>query len=114
MCGCVIDTSIGATADIHFLKASAWMGKIEQEAIGPPHVHNVPGGSPIEKGLSVKLIRCEGDSLSPHDGPGLGVDLNQDALKIRETEYNLCDYLNQISRAIEKPVPKLTWQRIYL
>ena len=79
MCGCMIDTALGAAANAHFLAATEWMGKIEQEAIGPLNIHNVPDtvSSPIENDLAVKLIRYEGGFLYPPDGPGLGVELNE-------------------------------------
>jgi len=79
MCGCMIDTALGAAANAHFLAGTEWMGKIEQEAIGPLNIHNVPDtvSSPIENDLAVKLIRYEGGFLYPPDGPGLGVELNE-------------------------------------
>ncbi|MGD9143244.1 MAG: mandelate racemase/muconate lactonizing enzyme family protein, partial [Dehalococcoidia bacterium] len=35
MCGCMINTGLGAAVEAHFLAAIEWMSKIEQESIGP-------------------------------------------------------------------------------
>jgi L-alanine-DL-glutamate epimerase-like enolase superfamily enzyme len=83
MCGCMIDTSLGAAANAHFLAATEWMGRIEQESIGPLNMFNVystAGISPAND-LATKPIRYEGGCLYPPDGPGLGVELNEDAVK---------------------------------
>jgi L-alanine-DL-glutamate epimerase-like enolase superfamily enzyme len=79
MCGCMIDSGIGTAANIHFLAATEWMGKIEQEAIGPLNLHNRPDTvkPPIENDLAVKVPRYEGGFVYPPDGPGLGVELNE-------------------------------------
>ncbi len=79
----MIDTALGAAANAHFLAGTEWMGKIEQEAIGPLNIHNVPDtvSSHIENDLSVNLIRYENGFLYPPDGPGLGGELNEDIVR---------------------------------
>jgi len=79
MCGCMIDTGLGAAASAHFLAATEWMGRIEQEAIGPLNLYNVPDtvSKPITNDLAVKVPRYENGYLYPPDGPGLGVELNE-------------------------------------
>jgi L-alanine-DL-glutamate epimerase-like enolase superfamily enzyme len=83
MTGCMIDTSVGSAANAHFLAATEWMGKIEQESIGPLNMLNVP--DTIKPGmkdpLGKTLLRYEGGFLYPPDGPGLGVELREEALK---------------------------------
>jgi L-alanine-DL-glutamate epimerase-like enolase superfamily enzyme len=83
MCGCMIDTSLGAAANAQFLAATEWMGRIEQESIGPLNMFNVysTAGIAPENDLALKPIRYEGGCLYPPDGPGLGVELNEDALR---------------------------------
>jgi L-alanine-DL-glutamate epimerase-like enolase superfamily enzyme len=83
MCGCMIDTSLGAAANAHFLAATEWMGRMEQEAIGPLNMFNVYSTADISPSndLALKPIRYEGGYLYPPDGVGLGVELNEDALK---------------------------------
>jgi L-alanine-DL-glutamate epimerase-like enolase superfamily enzyme len=83
MCGCMIDTSLGAAANAHFLAATEWMGRMEQEAIGPLNMFNVFNTvkAPLENDLTLKPVRYEGGFLYPPDGPGLGVELNEEAVK---------------------------------
>jgi L-alanine-DL-glutamate epimerase-like enolase superfamily enzyme len=82
MCGCMIDSGLGTAANIHFLAATEWMGKIEQEAIGPLNLHNRPDTvkPPIKNDLAVKVPRYEGGFVYPPDGVGLGVELNEAAV----------------------------------
>lgn len=83
MCGCMIDSGLGAAANAHFLAATEWMGKIEQEAIGPLNLYNIHDtvSNPPKDDLAVKTIRYENGYLYPPDGPGLGVELNEEAVK---------------------------------
>jgi L-alanine-DL-glutamate epimerase-like enolase superfamily enzyme len=82
MTGCMIDTSLGAAANAHFLAATEWMGKIEQESIGPLNMLNVPDtvSMPLKDFLGKTLLRYEGGFLYPPDGPGLGIELREEAL----------------------------------
>jgi L-alanine-DL-glutamate epimerase-like enolase superfamily enzyme len=83
MCGCMIDSGLGAAANAHFLAATEWMGKIEQEAIGPLNLYNIPDtvSTPLKDDLAKKVLRYEKGFLYPPDGPGLGVELNEAAVK---------------------------------
>jgi L-alanine-DL-glutamate epimerase-like enolase superfamily enzyme len=83
MCGCMIDSGLGAAAEAHFLGATEWMGKIEQEAIGPLNLYNIPDtvSTPLKNDLAVKVPRYEKGFLYPPDGPGFGVELNEKAVR---------------------------------
>ena len=83
MNGCMIDTSLGAAANAHFLAATEWMGKIEQESIGPLNMLNVPDtvSTSLKDFLGKTLLRYEGGFLYPPDGPGLGIELKEEALE---------------------------------
>lgn len=83
MCGCMINSGLGAAAEAHFLAATEWMGRIEQEAIGPLNLYNIPDtvSTPLENDLAVKVPRYEKGFLYPPDGPGLGAELNEAAVK---------------------------------
>jgi L-alanine-DL-glutamate epimerase-like enolase superfamily enzyme len=83
MCGCMINSGLGAAVEAHFLAASAWLGKIEQEAIGPLNLYNIHDtvSTPPEDDLAVKGPRYENGFLYPPDGVGLGVELNEDTVK---------------------------------
>ncbi len=79
MCGCMIDTGLGAAASAHFLAATEWMGRIEQETIGPLNLYNVPDtvSKPITNDLAVNVPRYENGYLYVPDGPGMGIELNE-------------------------------------
>ncbi len=83
MCGCMIDSGLGAAANAHFLAATEWLGQIEQEAIGPLNLYNIHDtvSQPLPDDLAVNVLRYEGGYLYPPDGPGLGVELNEAAVK---------------------------------
>jgi L-alanine-DL-glutamate epimerase-like enolase superfamily enzyme len=83
MCGCMIDTGLGAACTAQFLAATEWIGKIEQEAIGPLNLYDIPDtvSTPLKNDLAVKVPRYEGGFLYPPDGPGIGVELNEAAVK---------------------------------
>jgi L-alanine-DL-glutamate epimerase-like enolase superfamily enzyme len=83
MCGCMINSGLGAAVEAHFLAATAWTGKIEQEAIGPLNLYNVPDtvSTTFKDDLAVKVPRYEKGFLYPPEGPGLGVELNEAAVK---------------------------------
>jgi L-alanine-DL-glutamate epimerase-like enolase superfamily enzyme len=83
MCGCMVNSGLGAAVEAHFLAATAWTGKIEQEAIGPLNLYNIPDTvtTPLKNDLAVKVPRYEKGFLYPPEGPGLGVELNEAAVK---------------------------------
>jgi L-alanine-DL-glutamate epimerase-like enolase superfamily enzyme len=83
MCGCMIDSGLGAACTAHFLAATEWIGKIEQEAIGPLNLYNIPDtvSTPLKNDLAVKVPRYENGFLYPPEGPGIGVELNEAAVK---------------------------------
>ena len=83
MCGCMINTGLGAAVEAAFLGATAWMGKIEHESIGPLNLFDVYDtvGDPHPNDLALNPPRYEQGYLYPPDGPGLGVELNEDVLR---------------------------------
>jgi L-alanine-DL-glutamate epimerase-like enolase superfamily enzyme len=82
MCGCMIGSGVGAAAQAHFLAYNEWMGHMEQETVGPLHVHDVADtvSSTIMDDLALNVPRYEKGYLYPPDGPGLGVELNEKLL----------------------------------
>ncbi len=83
MCGCMVNSGLGAAVEAHFLAATAWMGKIEQEAIGPLNLYNIHDtvSQPIKDDLAISGPRYEKGFLYPPHGPGLGVELNEKTVK---------------------------------
>jgi len=82
MCGCMGGSGFEAAHQGHFLAASAWMGKLEQENLGPMLLHDTfnTATPTITDDLSVNVPRYEGGYFYPPDGPGLGVELNEEVL----------------------------------
>lgn len=80
MCGCMVGSGIQAAAQIHFLTADEWMGYLEQEALGPLHIHGVLDTvkNPIKNDLARNVPRYENGYVYPPEGPGLGVELNEE------------------------------------
>ena len=83
MTGCMINSGLGCAVEAHFLAANEWTGRIEQEAIGPLNLYNIHDtvSTPLKDDLAVKVPRYEKGFLYPPEGPGLGVELNEDAVK---------------------------------
>lgn len=83
MCGCMINSGLGAAVEANFLAASEWTGRIEQEAIGPLNLYNIHDtvSTPLKDDLAMKVPRYEKGFLYPPEGPGLGVELNEAAVK---------------------------------
>ena len=83
MCGCMINSGLGAAVEAHFLTATEWMGRIEQESIGPLNLHNLidTTGAPLTDDLALNPPRYENGYLYPPEGNGLGIDLNENAVK---------------------------------
>ncbi len=83
MCGCLVGSGFEAAAQAHFLAASDWMGRIEHESNGPLHMHDIYNtvNPPLTNDLAKNPPRYEDGYLYPPDGPGLGVELNEDLMK---------------------------------
>ncbi len=80
MTGCMINSGLGAAVEAHFLCSTEWLGGIEQESIGPLNMHDLmeTDGGPIPNDLGLGSPRYEKGCLYPPEGPGLGVELNED------------------------------------
>jgi L-alanine-DL-glutamate epimerase-like enolase superfamily enzyme len=83
MCGCMTGSGFEAAAQAHFIAATAWMSHFEQENTGPLTIHDVLDtvSQPITDDLAKNLPRYEKGCLYPPEGPGLGVELNEDLLQ---------------------------------
>ena len=67
MCGCMINSGLGAATEAHFLAATDWMGLIEQESIGPLNLYNRVDtvNPPLNDDLAKNRVRYEGGYLYP-------------------------------------------------
>lgn len=80
MCGCMINSGLGAAVEAHFLAATDWMGLIEQESIGPLNLYNRPDTVGLKGDLAKNPVRYEAGYLYPPHGPGLGVELDEEVM----------------------------------
>jgi L-alanine-DL-glutamate epimerase-like enolase superfamily enzyme len=83
MCGCLIASGFEAAAQTHFIAATDWMGKIEHENNGPLHMYDIYDtvSTVIKDDLAKTLPRYENGFLYPPDGPGLGMELNEEVVQ---------------------------------
>jgi L-alanine-DL-glutamate epimerase-like enolase superfamily enzyme len=83
MTGCMVNTSLGAAAEAHFLAATEWIGRVEQESIGPLNLFNIydTTGVSMPNDLSKIPARYEKGFLYPPEGPGMGTELNEEVVK---------------------------------
>ncbi|HEY4685644.1 MAG TPA: mandelate racemase/muconate lactonizing enzyme family protein [Dehalococcoidia bacterium] len=82
MCGCMAGTGLESAWQAHFLAADEWMGRIEQENLGVLIVNGrlETVKTPVTDDLVKNVPRVEDGCMYPPDGPGLGVELNEDVL----------------------------------
>ena len=80
LCGCMMGSGLEAAAYTHLLVADEWMSRMPHENIGPLHIHDVfdTVSTPITDDIAINVPRYENGFLYPPDGPGLGVELNED------------------------------------
>jgi L-alanine-DL-glutamate epimerase-like enolase superfamily enzyme len=83
MCGCMINSGLGAAVEAHFLTAMDWMGLIEQESIGPLNLYHRMDTVGLTGDLAKDGtgVRYEAGYLYPPEAPGLGPELNEEVMK---------------------------------
>lgn len=81
ICGCMVASGLEASPATHLLAANEWISRFPQENAGPLHLHDCLNSKGIKEDLALNPPRYEGGFLYPNDGPGLGIDLNEDLLK---------------------------------
>ncbi len=82
MVGCMIDSGLGTAASVHFLAANEWMCRVEHGILGPLHLYDIYDtvNTPVTNDLAVNVPRYENGCIYPPDGPGLGIELNEDMI----------------------------------
>ncbi len=83
MTGCMINSGLGAAVEAHFLAAMEWLGRIEQESIGPLNLYDLieTNGKAIPDDLGLGCPNYEKGYLYPPEGPGMGIELNEEVVK---------------------------------
>ena len=80
ICGCMASTGIEASPAAHLLAANEWISRFPQENAGPLHLHQCLNSKDIKEDLALNPPRYEGGYLDPPEGPGLGVELNEELM----------------------------------
>ena len=87
-CGCFKGSGIESAIQAHFLGANEWMTKMEQANLGPIENHEILDtvSVDIKTDYVKKLPRYENGYCYVPEGPGLGVELNDDIIYNSVTE----------------------------
>ncbi len=81
-CGCMIGSGLEHSPAAHLWVANEWATQGLNESIGPLMIHGTMESKNIEPGtdISLNIPRFEGGMCYPNEGPGLGIELNDDFL----------------------------------
>ena len=81
-CGSMVGSGYEAAAQAHFLAADPWMSKIAHANLGPPLLHGQwdTTNPPITEDLSKNPPVYKDGYFYPPDGPGLGLELNEEVI----------------------------------
>jgi L-alanine-DL-glutamate epimerase-like enolase superfamily enzyme len=80
MCGCMPGSSLEAAPAAHLLVANHWASQFVQENCGPLSIHDAYelSGTGLTGELAINGPRYENGRMFAPEGPGLGVELNED------------------------------------
>ncbi|CAI09331.1 mandelate racemase/muconate lactonizing enzyme family protein [Aromatoleum aromaticum] len=81
ICGCMVGSGLEASPAAHLLAANDWIAQFPQENAGPLHIHDCLNSRDIDNDIALNVPRFEGGYLYPNDGPGLGIELNEDLVR---------------------------------
>jgi L-alanine-DL-glutamate epimerase-like enolase superfamily enzyme len=81
-CGSMVGSGYEAAAQAHFLAADPWMTKFAHANLGPPLLHGQwdTTNPPITTDLSKNPPVYKDGYFYPPDGPGLGLELNEEVI----------------------------------
>lgn len=87
MCGCMIGSGLEHSPAAHLWTSNQWASQYLNESIGPLMIHNVWESKDIPAGADVALNppRFENGMTYPNEGPGFGIELNEDFIKRNQT-----------------------------
>jgi L-alanine-DL-glutamate epimerase-like enolase superfamily enzyme len=79
-CGCMTGSGLEAATQAHFLISDEWTSQFTQENTGPLTIYNILDtvNNEITNDLVKKLPRYENGYMWVPEGPGLGVELNEE------------------------------------
>ena len=81
-CGCMTGSGFEAATQAHFLISDEWTSRFVQENTGPLTIYNILDtvNVDIKNDLAKTLPRYENGFMWVPEGPGLGMELNEDAV----------------------------------
>ena len=87
MCGCMIGSGLEHSANVHLWTANQWASQFLNESTGPLVIHGVWESKDIPAGadLALNVPRFEQGMTYPNDGPGFGIELNEDFVARNQT-----------------------------
>ena len=77
-CGCMVGSGLEASPAAHLLVADQWASQFLHENAGPLHIHDVSNSRDIEEDVALNPPLFADGWHAPNDGPGLGIDLNEE------------------------------------
>ena len=82
MCGAVPSTAFETAWQAHFLVADEWATHMEHENLGVILIHNALDNvkTPVTDDLAKNVPKVENGYMYPPEGPGLGLELNEELL----------------------------------
>ena len=88
MCGCMIGSGLEHSPAAHLWTSNQWASQYLNESIGPLMIHNVWESKEIPAGADLALNppRFEKGMTYPNEGPGLGIELNEDFIRKNATK----------------------------
>lgn len=78
ICGCMVGSGLEASPAAHLLAANDWISQFPQENAGPLHIYDTLNSREIRDDIARNVPLFEKGFLYPNDGPGLGIDLNEE------------------------------------
>lgn len=80
MSGCMIGSGLEASPSAHLMVANQWASQFVHENLGPQIIHGSwdSDEKPISNDIALQVPALRKGVLYPNDGPGYGIDLNED------------------------------------
>lgn len=84
ICGCMMGSGLEAATYTHLLVSDEWASRFFHENIGPLHIHDIYDtvSVSVKNDFALNVPRYEDGFLYPVHEPGLGIRLNEEAVKM--------------------------------
>ncbi|MFO1325764.1 MAG: enolase C-terminal domain-like protein [Rubrivivax sp.] len=90
-CGCMIGSGLEHSPSAHLWTSNDWAAQGLSESIGPLMIHGVmeSGDIPPGRDIARNIPRFEAGQAWPNEGPGLGIELDEDFIATHRTADRL-------------------------